>query len=72
LSANKKKGAWGGKRPGAGRKKLPDAERHDVQLLIKMRPAEAEALRKLAEDAGVGPGVYVRELVRRHLKRGGK
>ena len=71
MSTSDKKGSWGGRRRGSGRKKLPTSERQDGQLLIRMRPRELEALRKVAKDAGVGPGVYVRDLVRRHLQRKG-
>ena len=67
----RKQGASGGNRQGAGRPPLPVAERHDAAFLIRMRPAEVEALRRLAETKGVGVGTYARNVLRAHLERRG-
>jgi len=60
---------WGGARKGAGRKPLPAGERQNVALLVRMRPEEVRRLHELAARAGEWPGAYVREIIRRHLRR---
>jgi hypothetical protein len=54
---------------GPGRPTIPKSERQDTAVLIRMRPNEVRDLRKLADRAGVGIGVYAREVLRRHLRR---
>ena len=54
-----------------GRPKLPRQERQDAALLLRMRPAELDAVRRLARDQGTTPGVAARALLRKHLRRKG-
>jgi len=60
---------WGGIRAGAGRPKLQAGQRQDAGLLLRLRPAELKALKKLAREQGLTVGVYAREVLRRDLKR---
>ena len=58
-----------GKRSRLGRPPVPPEEKVTATLLIRLLPEEARRLRALAKREGLGVGQYVREVVRRHLKR---
>ena len=40
-----------------------------MAFLIRMKPAEVAALRRLARNSGTTLGVYSRQVLRKHLKR---
>ena len=54
MKIKKPKNTHGGKRPGAGR---PLA--HNVQLLVRLKPATAEKLKDLAEELDMTPGQWL-------------
>ena len=62
--ARKKKGAWGGYRPGAGRKRMIE---DSVRLTLRISSADVEALDDFAAQAGVNFSEYVRRILHRHV-----
>ncbi len=58
------KGQWGGRRPGAGRKrKLEDA----IMLAVRMPRADVERLRTVARQKGLDLSTHVRRVLTRSL-----
>jgi len=66
VAARKAKGAWGGWRPGAGRK--PIFGEH-ADRTIRFERAELEALDAIASEEGVSASDVVRRLVRAYIAR---
>jgi hypothetical protein len=70
----KKKGTWGGRRPGAGRPKgsgngpSPDSRRNRVAVMFT--DVELKTLKGLAKKQGVPIATAAYKLVARPLKRG--
>ena len=62
--ARKKKGAWGGYRPGAGRKRMIE---DSVRLTLRISSADIGALDEFAEQAGINLSEYVRRILHRHI-----
>ena len=50
--------------PGPGRPALPPGQRRDVELRVRLRPAEIDALDALAARRGVSRSDAVREALR--------
>jgi hypothetical protein len=66
VAARKTKGAWGGYRPGSGRKPIFDEH---ADRTIRFERAELEALEALASQEGVTTADLVRRLVRAYIAR---
>ena len=65
----RKRGGWGGPRPGSGRPALFD---ESTDLTVRFPREHFEELKRRAEGQGVSVAELVREAVRRFLARGGK
>ncbi len=65
-TGHRKRGAWGGRRPGAGRK--PTFEDR-VLVTFNLEREEFDRLVELAEAAELPLSHYLRRLVQRHLSR---
>jgi hypothetical protein len=66
VASRKKKGTWGGARPGAGRK----SEVEDpVGFSLDVERADLEAVQEIARARGVSAGRVVRDALRAYLKR---
>ena len=66
VAAKRRKGSWGGRRPGAGRK---PTLKEPVSITGDLERADAEALEAIAEDRGVSVASLVREAVAAYLRR---
>ena len=66
VSTRRRRGSWGGSRPGAGR---PQVVQDPVRLSIDHEREDAEALRQLAENRGTSVAELVRAAVRAYVKR---
>lgn len=64
--AVRRKGTWGGRRPGAGRK---PTLRDPVSFTGDLERADMEALAEIAEQQGVSVAALVRTAVTAYLKR---
>lgn len=52
----------GGKRPGAGRKKMnPDEMR--VQMVITISPAIKDRIKTISKQLGISPGRYIEQVI---------
>ena len=69
VAARSKKGTWGGRREGAGRKpRLSDG----VSFTGDLERADVEALQEIAKERGVSVSTLVRAAVRAYAKRHGR
>jgi hypothetical protein len=62
----KKRGTWGGARPGSGRKPYFD---ESADLTVRFPKEDVDALVSLATARGVSAGELVREAVHRYVSR---
>lgn len=58
--------AWGGSRPGAGRK--PQGETEMVVFTVKFPKAEADEIKRRAEAAGEKRNAFLKRAIREFLK----
>lgn len=57
---------WGGKREGTGRKSMPAGQKR-VNLVVKIKPAIASELRRIAKENHVSVSSIVENIVENNL-----
>lgn len=67
MAAVKKRGTWGGRRPGAGAKPKPPGEARHEGVFVRLTPAEREALEAAAEGSPLA--TWIREAALRAARR---
>lgn len=58
---------WGGRRPGAGRPPVPSSRRLSQVLNTRLGNREMKKLLREAQQAGLTPAAYAREVIQKHL-----
>jgi hypothetical protein len=66
VAVRKKKGSWGGRRPGAGRKPVL---KDPVSVTLDLEGSDFERLKAFAEARDTSVAALVRRAVQAHLKR---
>ena len=59
----------GGQRPGAGRKRLPEARKKSVRIAVSLSPRDAGRLRRAAAARKLKTAAFVRRLIEEFLDR---
>ena len=57
---------WGGKRQGAGRKSMPEGQKR-VNLVVKIKPAIVNELRRIAKENEVSVSSIVENILENNL-----
>ncbi len=66
VAVQKKKGSWGGRRPGAGRKPVLE---DPVSVTLDLEGPDFERLKAFAEARDTSVAALIRKAVQAHLKR---
>jgi len=67
--APKSEGSWGGSRPGAGRKPMPDSKRVYRYSTLRLRDSTRKTLKAAADKAGTTFSAFVRLILEQWEKR---